>query len=73
MLHPDVPFGAQHVDQRSEVYIEFVVHATSVKVTAIDSKTGVEASIVGPANAPRDGLSALAVRKLEYVLRKKAC
>jgi hypothetical protein len=42
-----------------------------VKATAIDSKTGKEASIVGPAAAARADLSAAAFRKLEYVLRKQ--
>ncbi len=58
-------------DGSDEVYVEFIVQNAVVKATAIDAKTGMEASIVGPANAPRDGLSATAVRKLLYVLKKK--
>lgn len=55
----------------NEVYIEFVVQGAFVKATAIDSKTGTEASIMGPAGAARADLSAAALRKLEYVLKKQ--
>ena len=53
------------------IYIEFVVQGNVVKVTAIDSVTGVEASIVGPANAPQSTLAEAARRRLEYVLKKR--
>ena len=56
---------------KREVLIEFVVQGNVVKATAIDSTTGTEASIVGPATAPRATLAAAAARKLEYVLKKK--
>lgn len=62
-----VPDGAG-----GEVLIEFIVQGNVVKVTAIDPKSGVEASIVGPASAPRSVLEANAVRKLAYVLRKNS-
>ena len=55
-----------------EVYIEFVVQGNVIKATAIDAATGVEASIVGPANAPRSTLAEAAARKLDYVLKKKS-
>lgn len=54
-----------------EIFVEFIVQGAVVKATAIDSKTGTEASIVGPASASRDALQAAAVRKLDYVLKKK--
>ena len=54
------------------IYIEFVVQGNVVKATAIDSVTGVEASIVGPANAPQSILAEQARRKLEYVLKKRS-
>jgi hypothetical protein len=54
-----------------EVLIEFVTQGSVVKVTAIDPKTGVEASIVGPASAPRAVLEGNAVNKLLYVLKKQ--
>ena len=57
---------------RQEIYVEFVVHGNTVKATAIDSATGLEASIVGPATAGREALTQAAIRKLEYVLKKNA-
>lgn len=54
-----------------EIYVEFVVMGNTVKVTAIDSETGLEASVVGPANAPRGALADAARRKLEYLEKKK--
>jgi hypothetical protein len=56
---------------KSEILIEFVVHGNAVKVTAIDSATGVEASIMGPVNGARDALTQAAVKKLKYLLEKK--
>lgn len=55
-----------------DIFIEFVVQGAFVKVTAIDSVTGLEASIVGPAGAPQSVLAEQARRKLEYVARKKS-
>jgi len=55
----------------TEIYVEFVVQGAFVKATAIDSQTGTEASIIGPAGASRADLSAAAIRKLQYVLRKQ--
>jgi hypothetical protein len=54
-----------------EVLIEFIVQGSVVKVTAIDPKSGIEASIVGPASAPRSVLEGNAVKKLVYVLKKQ--
>jgi hypothetical protein len=55
-----------------EVFVEFVVQGSVVKVTAIDPKTGTEAVVMGPAGAPRAALSDAAVRKLVYMLKKKS-
>jgi hypothetical protein len=57
--------------QKSEILFEFVIQGNYVKATAIESVTGTEASIVGPANAPREALAQAAARKLKYVLEKK--
>jgi len=56
---------------KGEILLEFVVQGNAVKATAIHAATGVEASIVGPANAGRDVLAQAAVRKLKYVMDKK--
>ena len=56
---------------KQEIYVEFIVQGGFVKVTAIHAASGTEASIIGPANAPREALSAAAMRKLAYVLKKQ--
>ena len=55
-----------------EIYVEFVVQGSVVKVTAIDSASGTEASVMGPSGAPRAALSEAAVRKLKYVMQRKS-
>ena len=55
-----------------EIYVEFVVMGNTVKVTAIDSETGLEASVIGPAGASRGALADAARRKLEYVAKKQS-
>jgi len=54
-----------------EIYVEFVIMGNTVKVTAIDSETGLEASVIGPAGAARAALADAARRKLEYVAKKQ--
>ena len=54
-----------------EIYVEFVALGNSVKVTAIDPDSGIEASVVCPASAAQHAMAEAARRKLEYVLRKK--
>jgi len=54
-----------------EIYVEFVALGNSVKVTAIDPASGVEASVVCPASASQAVMTQAARKKLEYVLRKK--
>ena len=55
-----------------EIYVEFVIMGNTVKVTAIDSETGLEASVIGPAGASRGALGDSARRKLEYVAKKQS-
>ena len=57
---------------KDEVLFEFVVQGNVIKATAIHAATGSEGSIVGPVNAGRDVLAQAALRKLQYVLAKKA-
>ena len=54
-----------------EIFVEFIQMGNTVKATAIDPETGQEASIVGPASAPRALLAENARKKLEYVKAKK--
>ena len=57
---------------KGEILFEFVTQGNVVKATAIDSASGTEASIVGPANAGRDVLAQAAARKLKYVMEKRS-
>ena len=52
--------------------IEFTQVGGSVKVTAVDPKTMTEVSIVGAPGYSQEFLSRQAVKKLEYVLAKRA-
>ncbi|HMH64546.1 MAG TPA: hypothetical protein VK515_03095 [Rhizomicrobium sp.] len=54
-----------------EIFVEFVILGNSVKATAIDPESGLEASVVGPAGAPRTAMAQAARNKLEYVAKKK--
>jgi hypothetical protein len=54
----------------NEVLVEFVAIGNSVKVTAVDPVTGLEAVIIGPANAPRSALADAARRKLDALKKK---
>jgi hypothetical protein len=53
----------------SEVLFEFTVVGSVVKVAAIDSETGIEVSVMGPAHASRADLQRLALGKLKSRLR----
>ena len=52
-----------------EVLFEFTVVGDYLRAAAIDGQTGVEVVVFGPANARREGLEALALRKLERALQ----
>jgi len=54
-----------------EIIIEFFPVGQIVKVTAMDIQTMVEISIQGPASAGEAMLQRNAVKRLEYVLKKK--
>jgi len=50
---------------RREILIEIVTVGAYAKVSAIDSTTGTEVFITGPANADRATLEAAAIQKLD--------
>lgn len=54
----------------AEVLFEFVRVGNSVKVTAIDARTGKEAVIVGMPTLSRFSLEQAALRKLQRLLAK---
>lgn len=54
-----------------EVIIEFHPVGSFMKVSAMDTKTLTEVSIQGPVHSPQNILKRNALKRLEYVLRKK--
>jgi hypothetical protein len=54
-----------------EIIIEFHPIGAFVKVTAMDVKTITEVSIQGPATAPENLLKRNAMKRLEFVMKKK--
>ena len=50
--------------QLGEVYFELIAIGHSVKVVAIHAETGVEVSVIAPANTARADLQRLALQKL---------
>ncbi|MDA0366820.1 MAG: hypothetical protein O3C65_11510 [Proteobacteria bacterium] len=59
------------MNQRPNYLIEFYRIGAYVKVSIIDPATNIEASIVGDPRASEAELTRVAVRKLEYVMKKK--
>lgn len=57
--------------QGREIIIEFISVGQVVRVSAMDVKTLTEAIISGPAKTPETILKRNAIKRLEYVLRKK--
>ena len=57
--------------QGREIIIEFTPVGQIMRVSAMDVKTLTEAVISGPANTPEPILKRNAIKRLEYVLRKK--
>jgi hypothetical protein len=57
--------------QGREIIIEFLPVGQYVKVSAIDSQSLTEISIQGPASAGKEALKHNAIKRLEYVLKKK--
>jgi hypothetical protein len=54
-----------------EVYFEFTPVGAVVKVAAIDSVTGIEVSVMGPASAAQADLERLALQKLKARLARE--
>jgi len=54
-----------------EIIIEFYPLGNAVKVSAMDTQTLTEISIQGPASASQETLKQNALKRLEYVLKKK--
>lgn len=59
-------------DEEHSAIIEMIGIGRYVKVTAVDTRTGIEASIVGDPRRGDRALRQTALKKLEYVLKKRA-
>ena len=57
--------------ERREVYFEFTAIGSAVKVVAMDSVTGIEVSVMGPASAAQSDLQQLALTKLKARLARE--
>jgi hypothetical protein len=53
-----------------EVYFEFIAVGNAMKVTAIDSVTAIEVSVMGPVNASQADMKQLALQKLKARLKR---
>lgn len=56
----------------SEVLLEFHRLGNAVKVTAVDPRTLAEATIVGDPSLSEQALGRAAIRKLQYVIKRRA-
>ena len=56
----------------AEVLFEYARQGAYVKVTALEPETGIEASVVVPTSLSQEQMNLQALKKLNYVLRKKA-
>lgn len=52
-------------DDDNKVYFEITIIGGSAKVVAVDARTGIEVSTIGPARASRVDLKKLALAKLK--------
>ena len=59
-------------DKNRDVYFEFTVVGAAVRVSAIDSATGIEVVAMGPASASQADLQQLALAKLKARLARDA-
>lgn len=59
------------MSEHSGFIIEYVTVGNSMKVTAFDQNTLLEASVIVPASTERKEAAALAVRKLHYVMTQE--
>lgn len=55
---------------QGDIIIEMIQIGNAVKVTAVDTATGIEVSIVGAPSTSEETLKRNAVNKLNYVMRK---
>ena len=56
----------------AEILFEYIRQGNFVKVTALETETNIEASVVVPAGLSEQQMQIQALQKLKYVLEKKA-
>ena len=56
----------------NQFFIEFIAIGNQVKVSACDSLTGYEVSIIVPRNTPKEYATSIAIKKLNYMLKKNS-
>lgn len=54
-----------------EYIVEYITLGNTVKVTAFDPVSLQEVSMIGAASVPKKQLARLAIRKLNYMIKKK--
>ncbi len=54
-----------------EIIVEFYPLGNYVKVSAMDTQSLIEVSIQGSINSPKEILKTNALKRLEYVMKKK--
>ena len=70
------PAGGSDRDRRApsgqpgEIILEFFPIGKMIRVVAVDAASGLEATIMGPANESRADLERVAVRKLRMMLAR---
>jgi len=70
-LYGYISFMSKELLQGREVIIEYHSVGMYVKVSAMDTQSLTEVSIQGPATASESLLKRNALKRLEYVLKKK--
>ncbi len=58
------------IETGREIYFEHTAIGSAVRVAAIDSVTGIEVTVMGPARAARSDLERLALAKLKLNLSR---
>ncbi len=55
----------------AEILFEYIRQGNVVKVTAIESETGIEAAVVVPASLSEEQMKLQALNRLRYIMRKE--
>ena len=54
-----------------DIILEYIQQGSYIKVSAIDARSGFEVSIVGDAKLSQKQLDRAAIRKLEFMMKKR--